>query len=62
MPSCNGSYLTDIIMWCQYVTVQSETHGIYANQYYCFRPEENDYKVLSARNYTNTTKHTLPEK
>ena len=42
IPSCHGSSLTDIIIWCQYVTVQSETHGIYAHRYYCFRPEAND--------------------
>ena len=62
MPSCHGSSPTDIIMWCQYVIVQSETHGIYANRYYCLRPEANDYKVFSAGNDTNTTKQTLPGK
>ena len=55
--SCNGSSTTDIIMWYQSITIYSATHGVYVHQYYCFRPEANDPKGLSAVNDTNTTKH-----
>ena len=62
MPYCHESSNTSIRMWYQYVTINYAIHTIYIHPHYCFRPEENDSKLFSARNDTNTTKNELHKK